>query len=146
MKFRFAAPLLLASTLGITGCAGLSFQTYGPTTRGHQVTEGARRVDVLANLGEPDSIIRTETAEVFVYKGYHGVSYFGVLSKIDRDDTVVIMDLEGSVIMAEPVEVARGWTLFSPAFLDATHPVSTREVTEDPENYDYSFVIEKADQ
>ncbi len=127
----------------MSGCAGLSFQQYGSPTRGHTVTEGATRIDVLANLGEPDSVYRTEAGEVFVYKGYNGVSYFGVVAQLERDDTVVVMDMEGNVLMAEQVEVADGWTLFAPAYLDATFPIPSTEILEGPENYDYSYSVEK---
>lgn len=135
----FAALCLIIA--GTSGCAGLSFQSYGSPTRGHRITEGAARADVLANLGEPDSVYRSKDTDVFVYKGYKGANYFGIFSTIQRTDKVVVMDQAGAVLTASDVDAGKGLTIISPAFLDATHPVRTTELTEGAENFDYEFKV-----
>lgn len=140
MFSRSLFALLIGSTVAVsTGCAGLSFQSYGSTTRGHSVSQGAAKADVIASMGEPDSVFKGEDTEVFVYKGFTGANYFGIWSTIKRDDSVVVMDKKGTVMTVVPVEVGRGTTIFSPAWLDATHPVPSKELTESPENYNYEY-------
>jgi len=130
----FLAGIVAVGTIS-TGCAGFSTQSYGSTTRGHTATEGAQRADVLANLGEPDSIYKSGDNEVLIYKGYKGYNIFGVYAKIKRDDTVVVMDKDGAVKTVVKVEVGRGSTWLAPLYSPATYPVSSEEVTEKPENY-----------
>lgn len=141
MKSLLSLAAVCLIVAGTSGCAGLSFQTYGSPLRGHRITEGATRADVLANLGEPDSIYRAKDTEVFIYKGYKGANYLGIFSTIQRTDKVVVMDQGGAVLTASDVDAGKGLTIFSPAFLDATHPVRTTELTEKPENFDYEFKV-----
>lgn len=141
MKSLLSLAIIALVAAGTSGCAGISFQNYGSPVRGHRITEGAARADVLANLGEPDSVYRSKDTEVFVYKGYRGASYLGVFSTISRMDKVVVMDQAGQVLTASDVDAGSGWTVFSPAWLDATHPVRSTELTEEAENYDYQFKV-----
>ena len=134
-SLSFAALIVAGTTLS-TGC--LSFQSYGSPTRGHRVSEGATRADVLASLGEPDSVYKNTDTEVFFYKGYRGQNWFGVYAKVKRDDTAVVMDQKGNVISSLNVEVGRGQTLFPLLGLDATTPWKTTILSEGPENYSFS--------
>ena len=134
-------PALLGAALilTLTGCAGLSYQQYGSPTQLHTVTPYATRAEVLVNLGEPDAIYKDGARDIFVYKGLTGANYFGLYATIKRDDTIVVIEPDGS-IHAEPVvvEVGRGRTFFqAPFFLDATHPIRTTEITDDPSQLRY---------
>ncbi len=130
LSFLLAATVVVATT----GCAGLSLQKYGSHSRGYSVTPGARSVDVFSNLGEADSSYRRGTAEVLVYKNYDGANYFGLFSTIKRTDYVVIVE-NGTVSSTTQVDMGNGFTLFSPAFVEATYPVRTTELTESAENF-----------
>ncbi|CAN5442826.1 hypothetical protein BH09SUM1_BH09SUM1_20040 [soil metagenome] len=133
-------PLLAIPALALaTGCAGLSMQSYGSTTRGHHATESATRADILANLGEPDSIIKSDDTEAYIYKGVTGASYFGIFSTIERKDQVAVMDKTGRVMTVVEVDEGKGWTVFAPLGLDATHPAHTTELLAGPENYEYKY-------
>jgi len=138
---RILLSILSAGTLIFaTGCAGISMQSYGSINRGYRVTDGATRADVILGLGEPDSIYRSEDVEVLVYKGYEGSSYFGIYNSLQRDDLVVVLDAtkpEGPMLTSRRIEVGKGMTLFSSPLFDATYPVSSDELTEEPENYSY---------
>jgi hypothetical protein len=136
MKLRF---LLLLSVVAIfsSGCAGLSFQSYGSVNRGHKADVGYSKEEVVLNLGEPDTIIKSGDAEAYVYKNFLGSSYFGIVTKVYREDTVVIFR-NNVAAGVESVEVGRGLTIFSPIGIDATFPVKTKELTEEIENYEVS--------
>jgi len=131
--------LIPVLAIAATGCAGLSFQSYGSTTRGHSVSTDAHRRDVLANLGEPDSVYLTGDTETFIYKGLRGASYCGIYSTIKRDDTIVVMNDQGLVQTVVPVEAGRGRSFFSPVWIKATYPIGESELLEDPENYSYQY-------
>lgn len=133
MKFRSMFLTVAAVSLLCTGC--LSFQKYGSPMRGYTISEGAQRADVLANLGEPDSIYKNDDIEAFFYKGLDGANYFGVVAIIERMDTVVVMNSQGTVLSAQPIDMGKGVSILSGIGLDATHPVRTSELTESPENY-----------
>ena len=138
MNLRCALFLLAATLLSLSsaGCGTLySWQSYGSPTRGHVVSQGASRADVLANMGSPNSVYKSNDTEVFVYKGLTGKNWCGFLSHFRRTDTVVVMDSKGIVLTAAPVDVAKGFTLISPPWWDATHPVRTEDAFFDPENY-----------
>ncbi|MEO8376654.1 MAG: hypothetical protein ABI579_03210 [Candidatus Sumerlaeota bacterium] len=138
MKSRLT--LLLAAAVTIvasTGC--LSFQSYGSTTRGHKISEGASRADVLLNLGEPDSVYKSDDTEAFTYKGIRGANYFGVYNNFYRMDTVVVMDNGGKVLSVQEIDAGRGRSLLMPPIADPTYPIRSTELTESPENYDYEY-------
>jgi hypothetical protein len=137
MLSRLAACATVAAVVLFSGCAGLSFQSYGPTNRGHSSTVGAMRADVLASLGEPDSIYRADDTEAFVYHNYNGASWFGLVNTIKRTDTVVVMDDKGEVLAISSVEVGTGRTYLSSPLLGATYPVPATELTEGPDNYSH---------
>lgn len=139
-KLLLPAALLLAAPLLTTGC--LSFQTYGTPVNGYRVTEGASRADVLANLGEPDSIYKSADSEVFIYKGYKGQSWFGVYNKLERTDKVVVMDPGGIVLTTLDRLVGTGVSILRAPVLDATYPVPASELMEGPENYQYDFSVQ----
>ena len=137
---RIAVGISLAATILLTtGCGVIySQQEYGsPRTR--QISVGANKADAFANMGAPNSVYKAENGEVFVYKYATGKNVLGIYSKVSRTDTVVVMDTEGVVQFAGPVEMGEGYTIISPPMLDATHPISPDELLFDPENYDYSY-------
>lgn len=135
MKFRAMFLTVAAVSLLGTGC--LSFQKYGSPMRGYTISEGARRADVLANLGEPDSIYRNDDVEAFFYKGFDGANYFGIVSIIERMDTVVVMNSQGTVLSAQPIDMGKGVSILSGIIFDSTHPVRTTTLTGGPDNYSY---------
>lgn len=132
MKYIVGAIGAFAVAVMASGC---SVQTYGAHMMGHNVTEGASRADVLANLGEPDSIYRNNDVELLTYKGYRGVNILWVHSKIRRFDKVIVLSPEGTVQTSVDVDRGRGMTVISPPVYDATHPVSTKALTNTPDNY-----------
>ncbi len=141
---KLASLIALGLVVCLTpGC--LSFQSYGSPRRGHSLPDGSARADVFANLGEPDSIYKSGDTEVFFYKAYQGETWFGVVNKIRREDTVVVMDGTGNVLTVSPIEVGQGLSVFFPNIIDATHPVKTTELTEKPENYEYKYTVEVSD-
>jgi hypothetical protein len=122
------APLAI---VGLTGCVGLSFQSYGPSTRGHSVSVGTNRADVFANMGEPDSIYQYPNTEIYIYRGLRGANYLGIYSRVRREDVVVIMDSAGMVEGVLNVDRGRGHTLINPpAFIDPTHPVKSSQLVD----------------
>lgn len=133
IKRLLALTLVSAATVALSGC--MSFQTYGSPGRLHTISQGATRPEVLANMGEPDSIYRSNETEVFIYKTMRGANYLGVYSKITRKDTVVVMDTPGNVLSVLEVDAGRGWSLIAPAVLPQTYPVPPSELLEGPENY-----------
>ncbi|MCC6546419.1 hypothetical protein IT570_04550 [Candidatus Sumerlaeota bacterium] len=138
MKSRLT--LLLVAAVVVTATTGcLSFQSYGSPTRGHTITEGASRADVLLNLGEPDSVYKSDDTEAFTYKGLRGANYFGVYNNFYRQDTVVVMDNTGKVMSVQTIDAGRGRSLLMPPIPDATYPIRSTELTESPENYDYEY-------
>jgi hypothetical protein len=141
-----ATMLAVSSALAIallSGCAGISTQSYGSHPK-NSVSEGATRADVIMNLGEPDSVYRSTDSEAFIYKAYKGKNILGLYSSITRTDKVVIMDASGVVLATRDIEIGKGKTyIMSPAYLDATHPVRTDELTEKPENYTYDWSFEQ---
>ncbi|MBX3730196.1 MAG: hypothetical protein KF858_13520 [Candidatus Sumerlaeia bacterium] len=139
MKVRLVAPaLLLVFAFALTGCGVIySKQHYGsPGTR--SISADATKADVFANLGQPNAIYRHGEDEVFVYKYAEGENILGLVSKIRREDTVVIMDNTGAVRWVQKVPVGRGLTILSGPALDATHPVRTSTLLFEPENYSVS--------
>jgi hypothetical protein len=137
MKSRLLLLLAAGSLALATGC--LSFQSYGSPTRGHRISEGAARADVLLNLGEPDSVYKSDDSEAFIYKGVRGASYFGIYNNFYREDTVVVMDSAGKVLSVQTIDAGRGRTLISPPYGDPTYPVKSSELLESPENYSYEY-------
>lgn len=129
-----AAACSLSSACGVL----ISRQSYGSPTRGHTISEGASRADVIASMGSPNSIYSSKDTEAFVYKGSRGINILGLYSSLKRQDTVVVMDANGIVLAVTPIEVGSGWTIISNPFTDSTHPVRTGELLFDPENYDYT--------
>jgi hypothetical protein len=119
--------------IATTGC--YSVQQYGPTTQGHSISVGARLAEVLANLGEPDSIYKDKEVKILVYKGLRGKNILSVYVELERKDTIVILNDKNEVISVETVDVGKGMTIIAPPFLDATHPIKTTELLESPENY-----------
>lgn len=142
MQTRLLAVLLALVVVTASGCAGLSFQQYGSGTQGHTFSLPATRGDAFINLGEPDSVYRAKGTEVLVYKNYQGASYFGIVSKVRRDDTVVVVNGEGDVVRIQEINVGTGLTIFSPIWADATFPIPTKELREAPENYSYDYSTE----
>jgi hypothetical protein len=133
-----SALAIVTSALTLSACGVLvSSQSYGSPTRGHTVSEGASRADVLANLGLPDAVYKADDTEAFLYKGVKGKNYLGLYSSIKRNDIVVVMDSRGIVMTAAPIDSGRGTTWISPPFTDATHPVRTGELLETADNYTY---------
>lgn len=142
MKFRLLMlSAACAALVATTGC--MSFQSYGSPTRGHRVTEGASKADVLLNMGEPDSIYRSTDTETFFYKGIRGANYLGVYSNFYREDTVVVMNAGGQVLSVQTIDAGRGRTILAPPYGDPTYPVKSTELTESPENYSYEYSAEK---
>lgn len=133
-----AAAVFLTSSCGVI----MSTQSYGSPTRGHSVSAGASRADVLANLGIPNSVYRSADTEAFLYKGIKGRNCLGLYSSIKRNDMIVVMDSRGIVLTANTIDAGRGSTWLSPPGLDATHPVRTRELLYEPENYEYEYTTE----
>ncbi|MBI5155385.1 hypothetical protein HZA57_09125 [Candidatus Poribacteria bacterium] len=127
--------VLAAVVAGVSGCGVIySTQKYGsPGTQ--RVTEGATRADVFANMGTPNSIHSEGGQEFLVYKYAEGVNYLGLVSKIRRTDTVVVINDAGLVEYAGEVPVGKGLTILSGPVLDATHPVRTSTLLFEPENY-----------
>jgi hypothetical protein len=123
------AAVVLCATL-VSGCAGLSFQHYGPISRGHQISTGTSRADILAGIGEPDAKQAADGGwEVYIYRNLKGANYFGLYSKTKRFDTVVVFNGQGIVESITEVDYGMGHTYFSsPAWLNATHPVPTTEL------------------
>lgn len=133
-----AALAIVSSALTLSACGVLvSSQSYGSPTRGHVVSEGASRADVLANMGLPDAVYRSSDTEAFLYKGVKGKNYLGLYSSIKRNDIVVVMDSRGIVMTAAPIDSGRGSTWISPPFTESTHPVRPHELLESAENYEY---------
>ncbi len=133
---------LLAAAVTLSGCAAYSWQSYGSPVRGHMISEGATRADVLASMGEPNGVYRASDTEVFVYRGIKGNNYFfGIYQRVKRDDTVVVMDQAGNVLTAVPVEVGRARAFFAmPGELGGdTHPIPLDVLTRGPDNYEYTF-------
>jgi hypothetical protein len=130
MRRLIACSLALTFAALFTGCAGLSFQKYGSLTRGHQISTGAARADVFASIGEPDVIYSGNgQGEIFVYRGLKGANYLGFYAKTKRIDTVVVFSPQGIVEGVTEIDHGMGHTFFSaPAVLNATHPVSTKEL------------------
>jgi hypothetical protein len=126
----FPISALLLSVALLSGCAGLSVQRYGALVRGHQVSTGASKADVLAGIGEPDAIhAADEGYEAYIYRGLKGANYFGLYAKTKRIDTIVVFSPQGIAESVTEVDYGMGHTFFAaPAFLDATHPVPTREL------------------
>lgn len=139
MKLRvFLLSLALAAlTIGLAGCGTIySTQDYGsPATR--MISHGATKADVFANLGQPNAIYRNGEGEVFFYKHSTGTNILGLYSKINREDTVVVLDGSGNVAWAGTVPVGSGMTILSHPLLDATHPVRSATLLFEPENYTY---------
>ena len=119
--------------IATTGC--YSVQHYGPTTRGHSISVGARLAEVLANLGEPDSIYKDKDVKILVYKGLTGENILQVYAEVERKDTIVILNDNNEVISVEVVDVGKGMTIMVPPFIDATTPIKSSELLESPENY-----------
>lgn len=131
---RFLALAVLPASLAFSGCAGISYQQYGSPTQLYSVSPYANRVEVVANMGQPDAIHKDGEREVYVYHALRGANYFGLYATIARDDTIIIIEPDGT-IQIDPiqVEVARGRTYFgAPFFADATHPIPTTEVRRAP--------------
>lgn len=134
MLRRFSLLLLAPAAVAMVGCAGISHQQYGSPTQLHTVTPYANRGEVIANMGEPDSIYKDEGREIYVYKSLTGSNYFGLFAKVDRVDTIVVIEEDGT-IQTDPitVDIARGRTyLMAPLALNATHPIPTTEILKDP--------------
>lgn len=143
MKLRslLLAGGLFAAVSVLGGCAAYSWQSYGSPVRGHMISEGATRADVLASMGEPNSIYRADDTEVFVYRGIKGNNYFfGIYQRVKRDDIIVVMDQGGNVLAATPVEVGRSRTFFgAPGVGGDTHPIPQEVLTRGPDNYSYTY-------
>lgn len=127
---------LSAAAILFTGC---SFQRFGSPLMGHTLSEGASRADVLANLGEPDSIFQHNDTEVMVYKTYEGSTWAFFFSEIKRTDHVVVIDENGSVLMVQQVEAGNAQSVMLPPYGDFFAPVKSAELTESAENYSYEF-------
>jgi hypothetical protein len=130
---------LVAATLATSGCGVIySRQKFGSPLRGHSVSEGASRADVLANMGAPNAIYKSADSEAFIYKGVSGFNFIGLYGKATRTDTVVVMNGQGTVLGVTTVDLGNGWSIPSFPFKDLTHPVETDTLLFEPENYDYS--------
>ena len=139
---RTAAALGLAAALLLTtGCGVIYSQQNFGSPRYRQVSVGAQKADVFANMGTPNAIYKAPNGEVFIYKFVRGKNILGIHSKIKRIDTVVVMDDAGVVQFSGDVEVGTGYTWLSGPVLDATHPVRTKELLFDPENYEYNYQL-----
>jgi len=139
LNCRVAMAALAASAMILTSGCGVIYsqQNYGSPLRGHTISEGASRADVIANMGLPNGVYRNGDTEAFVYKGITGRNYLGLYSSIKRNDTVVVMDGRGIVLTAAKVDAGAGSTWLSFPATDATHPVRTKELLFDPSNYEY---------
>lgn len=133
---RYSLLLLAPLAVAMVGCAGISHQQYGSTTQMHTVSPYANRGEVVANMGEPDAIIKDEGREIYIYRALRGSNYFGIFAKVERTDTVVVFESDGTVKTSPiKVEVARGRTYFgAPFFLNATYPIPTTEIQKNPGN------------
>ncbi len=145
MIFRTTLKAALAAVLiaATSGCGTIySRQNYGsPNTQ--KVTAGARKVDVFANMGQPNATYKGAGQEVFVYRHVKGSNILGLYSKIDRTDYVVVYDEnEAKVVYAGEVPVGKGMTILSPPMLDATHPARTDTLLFEAQNYEYEYVVE----
>lgn len=136
MKTRpFLLALLAASTLTLTGCGVIYSKQYYGAPGARSISAEAKKADVLANLGAPNSIYLGEDTETFVYKYAEGQNILGLYATVKREDTVVIMDRKGVVRWVGRVPVGNGTTILAVPGLDATHPVRTETLLFDPENY-----------
>ncbi|MDX2177466.1 MAG: hypothetical protein SF028_13455 [Candidatus Sumerlaeia bacterium] len=138
MKHLLLAAVAAATLPLASGCGVLySRQDFGSARLGAVLSEGASRADAFVNLGSPNSIYERNGMEILVYKNLKGRNYLGLYSTVRRTDTIVIIDANGQVASVQQVEVGSGSTVISPPGLDATHPVRTKELYFEPENFGY---------
>lgn len=147
MKKHLLLLVAAISPLLLTGCGVIfSQQNYGATNY-QEIVQGASKTEVLANLGIPNAIYRSEVdnRETFIYSYTKGKNILGVFSKIERRDTVVIFDPTEVVVYVGEVTVGKGNTILSGPFTDATHPVRTETLLFEPANYSYNTESESAE-
>lgn len=147
MKYTLAAALGCFA-LAATGCGTIySKQDFG-SPRFHTIAEGSTKTEVLANLGLPNAVYRSdfrdgETREAFSYSYNEGKNVLGLYSELSREDTVVVFDSNDEVLHIGTVYVGEGMTIISPPFKDSTHPLSSDVLLFTPANYDYTTTLEQ---
>jgi hypothetical protein len=106
--------IIMLSAILLVGCAPIySQQKFGAMASKYgSVGKGASKIEVLTQLGAPDQVFKIEGAESFVYRNAEGLSIiFGIYTKGERRDLVVVFDDAGSVINTAMIDRGEGSTI-----------------------------------